>query len=364
MKIAIHSPRVSYYCGGTERYILNLCIYLRKLGLDVSLITYDASKKSDWFKRFYNDFDGQVYFFKSDKMNSLFNKFSIATEPDIWDKESKLFSSLTKKFYNFLDFTHIIYHYCTDCLNAPSNKQVVLHLHGLPDRKRIIESKAIRIPHKIIAVSSYVALGWKKLYNVEKKINVIYNGIDLKPFPISKKRPIDVLYFGRLIKIKGVDLLIRAIKHLNMEGYNLNCCIVGNGPEKKHLQKLVTSLAILNIKFFSDASDSRLNYFITHSKISVFPSYAREGLMTTLLEASNLGSVSITSNACSNCEFIKHKFNGLIFKTFDYKDLSNCIKLALASKVLRTYIQNKAYKKVKLLSWDLQIKKILKIYKL
>jgi hypothetical protein len=41
-KIAIHAPRVSYYKGGAERYILSLLIELSKKNKEISLITYDA----------------------------------------------------------------------------------------------------------------------------------------------------------------------------------------------------------------------------------------------------------------------------------------------------------------------------------
>ena len=55
MKIAIHSPRVSYFYGGTERYIINMVLHLSEK-FDVFLFTLDSPEESEWFKKFKKKF--------------------------------------------------------------------------------------------------------------------------------------------------------------------------------------------------------------------------------------------------------------------------------------------------------------------
>lgn len=349
-KVAIHAPRVSYYKGGAERYILNLLIELSKRNKNISLITYNAPKKTEWFLKFSNDFKGKIYLLGSKKMDDNFDKFSNASKPSLWDKESRIFGKESEKFYENNKFDSIICHYAVDLLFLPKLQKIYLHLHGLPDKKRELENKAIKIPNKIIAVSKYVGDGWKKLYNIKKKIDVIPNGIFLDK-TIDQSKDIDILFFGRLIKIKGVEILLKSIKILNDEKIFPKVKIIGEGSEKDNLIRLAKRLKLKKVSFLGKVKDKRLFNILYSSKISVFPSYKREGIMTTLLEASKYRAVIIASNACSNNEFIKNNFNGLLFNLRDSKDLSSKIKIVLFNKELRKRLTKSSLETLKDFSW-------------
>src|SRR3989344_5569574 len=109
-KIAVHAPRVSYYKGGAERYILNLLIELSKKNKDISLITYNSLKKTEWFIKFSREFKGKIYLLDSKEMGKNFNKFADAPKPDLWDKESRIFGKEANKFYQKNKFDTIICH--------------------------------------------------------------------------------------------------------------------------------------------------------------------------------------------------------------------------------------------------------------
>lgn len=350
--------------GGAERYIINYSKELKNLGQDVYLVTYDSPEKSEWFNKFKKEFKGKIVLIKSKKIDRQFKKFQNATKFFLWDRESLLFGKESQKFYDNNTFDLIVLHYNIDCINISKKNKLCLHLHGLPDKRRPIENSAIGIPDKIIAVSNYVAKGWKKLYNINKKIFVVPNGINLIKNPRKTKRSIEVIYFGRLIKIKGVRTLIESTRILKKNFRDIKVEIIGDGPEKKDLIKLTEKLKLSNnVKFLGKINDKSVIKKISDAKISVFPSYAREGIMTTLLEASLFGSGIIASNACSNGEFIKNKYNGLLFKSKNSLDLSKKIKILLVNKKLRNHLIKNSYKRLKDFSWKIQTKKILRIYK-
>lgn len=364
MKLIVHSPRVSYYYGGAENFILQSTLAMQSLEDNIILVTYDAPKKSDWFREFSKKFKGKIILIKSKEMDNHFYLFKDSTIPKIWDKESILFSKATKELYKYLKSDVITYHYAVDCLNAPKDRKVILHLHGLPDTKRKIEAKAIKFPDRLIALSNYIAKGWKKLHKIKKKISVSYNGVDIKYLSSKPNKNIDLLYFGRLIKIKGVNILIQSINCLIKQSPKLKIAIVGDGPEKEGLIKLCKKLKLTNnIKFIGFISDIKLKRIILNSKVCIFPSYSREGILTTLLEACSLNSCVITSNSCSFSEFIKDKTNGLLFISKDYRDLAKKIRLTLNNKPFRDYLSNNAYISIKKFSWKLQAKKLYLLYK-
>ena len=359
--IAVHAPRVTYYCGGAERYVLNLLVELSKRNSCISLVSYDAPKKSEWFRKFIKNFNGTVCLLKSSKMRSKFDKFSKAFSPSLWDEESKIFGEETKKFYRKNSFDLVVCHYAVDCLYLPKKTKICLHLHGLPDKRRKIENKAIKIPNKIIAVSNYVGEGWKRLYKLKKKIYIVPNGISLEKKSFGKGN-IDIIFFGRLINVNGVNILLKSLRILNNQNIYPRTTIVGGGPEERNLINLAKKMKIKNINFLGRVKDKKLFNCISSSKISVFPSYKREGIMTTLLEASKYGSLIVASDSCSNKEFIKDNFNGILFKPKDYKDMSVKLKAVLSDKGLRSKLIKNSFETLKNFTWKKQAKKIERIY--
>lgn len=359
--IAVHAPRVTYYQGGAERYVLNLLIELSKRDKKISLISYDAPKKTGWFKDFTKKFKGNIYLLKSKKIDKKFKIFKSASKPSIWDMESKLFGEEASKFYLKNKFEVIICHYTVDCLYLPENLKIYLHLHGLPDKKRKKENIGIKIPKKIIAVSNYVAEGWKRLHSIKKRIFIVPNGIFLNQSK-SNNKSIDIIYFGRLIKIKGVHILLKTIQILGKEGRHLSVKIIGEGPEKNNLIKLSKKLKLKNILFLGKVTDKELVKNISLSKISVFPSYKREGIMTTLLEAGKYKSAILASDSCSIREFIIDKENGLLFKPKNVKDLAIKLGGLLLNDCLRLKLTKNCSKTLRNFTWEKQARKLLKIY--
>ncbi len=363
MKIAIHSPRVSYYYGGAERYILNMSLALQKINKDISLITYNAPKKTKWFKEFQQKFKGKIVLLDSNEINQKFNLFRYANKSSLWDLESKLFSKASKDYYKNNKFDLISIHYTTDCFGISKKSKVCLHLHGVPKKIRKKDSQALEIPFKIIAVSKYVLNKWSNAINKRGGVSVILNGINILKIKQLKKNN-DIIFFGRLIKIKGVDILIKSIKEIHNHFKNIKIIIVGEGPEKNNLEKLARKLGLYkNIRFFGHVEDVKLHNLIKKSKICVFPSYAREGVMTTLLEAALFKSTILASDSCSNREFIRNKYNGIFFKPKNIKNLSKKIELLLSNQKLRNNLAKNCRKTVEKWTWKNQAKKIFNVYK-
>lgn len=119
-------------------------------------------------------------------------------------------------------------------------------------------------------------------------IKVIYRGQDF-PELQRKKQKSDLTslgYIGRLVKLKGVDLLISAFADLIKEKPDLHLQIIGDGPERSNLEHLVKSLNLQSkITFLGYQDKIQIQTQILPSlDIFINPSL-QEGLPTTVIEA-------------------------------------------------------------------------------
>lgn len=115
-------------------------------------------------------------------------------------------------------------------------------------RYRFLVRRTFGPLNKIVAFSNSTKNEIKRAYNLEDdKFRVIYPGISVpeinrkevenlrKRYGV-KKDDFVVLYVGRLVKRKGADDLIRAVKRMKSERVKL--LIVGGGSEREALMKL------------------------------------------------------------------------------------------------------------------------------
>lgn len=101
---------------------------------------------------------------------------------------------------------------------------------------------------KIIVVSKKVKNLISK-YCEQSKITIIGNGVNTDFPKIDKehfnellpqnKISYQIISVGNLVKTKGFDLLIQVIAKLNKSNFDINLSIIGDGIEKRNLQKLI-----------------------------------------------------------------------------------------------------------------------------
>lgn len=138
----------------------------------------------------------------------------------------------------------------------------------------------------------------------EEKISVISTGLDVnKFFPdmVKKKgHEIKIIYVGRLVKNKGVHIILRALRLLLDEGRNVQVWLVGDGAEKEILQKMVADLGIgEKVRFWGKVDNDRLPSLYNSCDIAVFPTIHSEGLGKAVLEAEGCGLPVIVSDVGS-----------------------------------------------------------------
>jgi glycosyltransferase involved in cell wall biosynthesis len=324
MKILVLQPRISYYVGGGEIVPSYQMAELSKLGNEVMLITTKPSKPSEYLQLLKKA--GVKITFSSVK--SLDNVYHAGARIpfESWNSESLMMQLDSIETIKRSDPDVIVSHYSHDHIIL-DNKNIVLHLHGYPEHR--IESAGIGLKRAraIVSVSSEVKTKWHSLFpEFSHKIKkVLHNGIATELFkPIETKKIYDLIFVGRLIKIKGLDYLIKAI-----EGSNLKLAIVGEGPEKEKLYALSKRLKV-KVNFLGYVKFRDLPLIYSRSKIGVFPSYSREGVLTSMLEAMSCGLGIVTTDQGGMKEALKFG-GGVIVESRSASSLAKGINEVLSN---------------------------------
>jgi glycosyltransferase involved in cell wall biosynthesis len=181
---------------------------------------------------------------------------------------------------------------------------------------RMIERQCARLPQAAAAISEMTrrdlhAIGYRDA------VAVIPCGVDLAAIDAvpPATEAIDVLFVGRLIKEKNVDLLIRAIGRIAAAHPRLLCLIVGDGPAKDDLVALTSQLGLADTIHFRPPFQHHWEVFaaMKASRVLVNPS-SREGFGIITVEANACGLPVITTNHPRNAsrDLVQDGRNGLV----------------------------------------------------
>ena len=162
---------------------------------------------------------------------------------------------------------------------------------------RIVEHAAVAATQRAIAISEFTRgrLLSARFAPSTERVSVIPNGV---PFAAIGAAPpdevkADVLYVGRLLAHKRVDVLLRAARIMRRRSPGLRLVIVGDGPELPSLVALAETLGLANaVSFLGFIPEARVHSIFKTSRVLVLPS-EREGLGATVLEANAAGTPAV-----------------------------------------------------------------------
>ena len=243
---------------------------------------------------------------------------------------------------------------------------------------RKIVKKTLKSVDKIIAVSKSVKKRINQLSVRDNKIKVIYNGVDLKRFCLSReilersnilkhnKNWINkkiILNVGSLVPVKGQKYLIDAMKDVIKEFPDSLLLICGNGPLKKDLKELANRFGLQDyIKLMGTIHPKDMPLYYTIADVFILSSII-EGHPISLLEAMAYSKPIIATKVGGIPETIKSRKNGILVKQQSSKDLAEAICTVLRDKKLAEAMGRNAGESIKNFSLDIEAKQILAVYK-
>lgn len=123
---------------------------------------------------------------------------------------------------------------------------------------------------------------------------IIPNTFDPETFRVTPgvERDRDVAFLGRLVPVKGADILVNALGILAAQGLPLKATLIGEGPEEAALKELADLRSVSSHTEFAGPMRSHaLAHLLNRHKIVVVPSRWEEPFGIVALEALACGCV-------------------------------------------------------------------------
>ncbi|NIM91381.1 MAG: glycosyltransferase [Candidatus Aminicenantes bacterium] len=159
------------------------------------------------------------------------------------------------------------------------------------------------------------------VYHTFTDVEAFKNSAASTPANESKQ----VLYAGALTYLKGVHVLLEAMKGVMFLEKDAELIIAGEGEYRQKLEEIAAQLRIKEkVKFVGWLSQSRLSELIRQCFVFVLPSFS-EGLGRVIIEALISGKPVIASNIGGLPEIIRDGEYGFLVQPDDPQELSQKI---------------------------------------
>jgi len=255
----------------------------------------------------------------------------------------------------------------------------IITIHGseLPtaqkDKRYIaLTMDALRKARRIIPNSYYTRDWMLKVFGDEYRshIRMIPGGVDINRFRKTSTTDIDkmfsikkekiVVFAGKLTVYKGVKYLIRAAKKIHGK-----VLILGDGPERKNLEKIAKEEKITNVRFLGHlGSDTDfLIKFYTRADVFVAPSIWDEPLGLVILEAMACETPVVVTRKGGIPLAVKDGQNGFFIRPRNSNEIAQKVNALLDNDALRQKMARKAREiAVQKFSWSIISQKFENIY--
>lgn len=146
------------------------------------------------------------------------------------------------------------------------------------------------------------------------------NFVDLKRYEPGYTPGKAIVYFGRVIRQKGLATLIRAAGQARVA-----LVIAGTGPDLDEMRELATRLEA-DVSFLGHLSGSTLHDAVRNARAVVLPSESYENAPVSILEAYALGKPALGARIGGIPELIRENETGISFRSGDVASLVTALR--------------------------------------
>lgn len=370
-KIGIFTGYFLPHLGGVERYTDKLSDELIKLGYEIKIITSNHDKSNNYEK-------GKITIYKLPIYNLFKQRYPILKKNREYKetinkiKREKLdFIICNTRFYlttlvglkivNMNKIPCLIIEHGSDHFTV-NNK--ILDFFGRV-YEHFITKIIIKKTKNFYGVSDRCN-NWLKHFKIDAN-GIFYNSVDgndykvykTKKFDLSKKYEdkIIISFASRIIKEKGVIMILDAFTQLNKKYKNISLFIAGDGPLLSELKNKYNNK---NIYFTGKITYNQIMSLFNMSDIFVHPSMFPEGLPTTILEAGLMKCAVIATDRGGTVEVINDDSCGIICKE-NTKDLKEKLEMLILNENKRTKLAENIHKRIlNNFTWEVSAKKVAK----
>ena len=175
---------------------------------------------------------------------------------------------------------------------------------------------------------------------------VIYHGVadadvSLESLPKRADGPVCFAFVGRLVKEKGISLLLEGASELVAEGCDIHLIIVGDGPERSALEVMAENLGLKKrTEFMGAVPIASISNVLSGATAVVMPSTWEDVAPLVALEQMMQGRVVIASDVGGLGETVNGF--GLTFPPGDVVSLKSCMRKTIENRSLSIQMGRRA----------------------
>jgi len=370
MKVAMYNVTTNVVKGGIETFCIKACEELVKRGINARIICGSEGQRPESFER-----NGVTYHAFPFKRREEF--------PDFGTRFRKLCKrlSFSRNCLEFLfnedfDIIHVhkpfefpIMYYLRQ---KGSKARIIFGAHGtdffFSDRfffNRTVDAS--------VTCSGFNAIEVRQRYGIWPE--VIYNGADaerFKPSSVLEARKScgieeDRTYIGtvgRLIGLKGIQVLLKAMPMILTECPETRLLIIGDGEYGSTLEALAAKLGVSDsVSFIGRIEHDRLPMWINALDILVQPSIGDEAFGISIIEAMSCGKPVVATRSGGIPEIIQDGEVGYIVPKGDERLLAEKIVSLVRNGDLAAAMSTKARDRVIAeFTWEKVVSRLVEIY--
>lgn len=369
--------------GGLSRHVYDLSRYLVKEGCEVHVVTTFSGQAPE-FEIVEGVYVHRVQVLKPD--GNEFIHWTLGLNLAILKKVDEL---IDQKGYQF-DLVHAhdwLVGYAAKSIKQHYALPLVATIHAteygrnggivtdLQKKISTIEWELTYDAQHVIVCSTAMKQELIDIFSLPKdKQAVIANGVDKTALQTSssvRSKHINdtgtqyeqiLVFVGRLVREKGVHILLEAMPQVLQESPHTKLVIMGKGPMLEEWKNLSVSLGISDrVVFTGFISDEERNDWLFRASAAVFPSlYEPFGIVA--LEAMAMHLPVVVSDIGGLADVVRHQENGLKAIAGNPSSLAQQITYLLQHPDVATSYADQAYEELKLYDWGVIAQQTIGIY--
>ena len=144
-------------------------------------------------------------------------------------------------------------------------------------------------------------------------VEVVWNGIPIQPSRPPLSSPPTVAFAGRLVREKGVDVLLSAFSKVVNQIPDAQLLLAGDGPERDRLNGMIASLRLFpNVTHLGHLPHLDVNNHFATAWVQAIPSRWSEGLPLVAIEAMMRGTAVVGSSPGGLTEVVRDGQTGFL----------------------------------------------------
>ena len=333
MKFLVVSSSFPMKLGdGLSPFIWEYCVHLKKHGWDITVIVphhRGLEREEIW-----NGIRIKRFKYLPQRLEDMAYSYGII--PGVKKKPWKIIkvpffmysmyketlSTINKGDFDLVNF-HYLFPACfwLDQISRRSGVPVVLTAHGT-DVHLALKKPFSMFADKGLKKSAALTLNSRymkdllKEFDLPGRTEIIPIGVNTEKFHPGSHQPSrsrKILFLGRLIKQKGVEVLLDAFSKVIRKAPEAELEIIGYGPEKDNLIRKVKDLRMENsVRLCDPVSYNELPERYGSARVLALPSRVPEGLGMTAVEAGACGVPTVTFGLGGTSELVVHEETGLV----------------------------------------------------